>query len=70
MVDRLSRYPLAVLITAGFGLLMLVPAVIAASSEDWDTTRAFFYASLLTLIVTGFFAIVTRDRRPPNPVRA
>ncbi|MGR3492925.1 MAG: potassium transporter TrkG [Shimia sp.] len=70
MVDQLSRFPLAVLITIGFGLLMLIPAGIAAAAEDWDTTRAFFYASLLTVILTSFFAIVTRDREPTNPVRA
>lgn len=58
------RLPLLVLLSGASGVLMIAPAIVAVILGEWATVRAFTYASILTLILTGMVAIVVKDNPP------
>ncbi|MCH2165061.1 MAG: TrkH family potassium uptake protein [Marinovum sp.] len=57
--------PLFLQLTLITGISMLVPALHALSRNDLHETRSFFYAGLLTVIVTTFVAIAVANQ-PSN----
>lgn len=59
MSDTLSRRPFFVLLMGIGALAMLVPAAHALVIENFAVSRAFFYASLLFLLLTLFIALAT-----------
>ncbi len=70
MLRRLADLPLTLLLLGGTAISMWLPASFAVVQSDHRTARAFFYASLLILMLTAMVAIATANRRPRNPVRA
>ncbi|WP_120501170.1 potassium transporter TrkG [Roseovarius sp. EL26] len=51
MMTRLLRYPLFLILSAMSALAMLVPAIHALAQDDHSMARAFFYSSLLGLVL-------------------
>ncbi|MGL4310791.1 MAG: TrkH family potassium uptake protein, partial [Paracoccaceae bacterium] len=55
--------PLLVIFSGIAGVVMLVPAIHATAVDDEETARAFFYAAIVVLMMTGLVAIVTSNFR-------
>lgn len=70
MLRRLADLPLTLLLLGLTALAMWLPASHAVIHSDHRTARAFFYSSLILLVLTGMVAIAMANRRPRNPVRA
>lgn len=62
MLRRFAQMPLFLQLSALSGLLMLVPSIHALAREDFHESRSFFYAGLLTVIITSFVAIALAGR--------
>lgn len=60
---RLRDLPLLVILSGMAGAFMLVPAIHAAAVDDEETARAFFYAGVVVLMLTGLVAIATSNFR-------
>ena len=63
MLTRLRDLPILVILSGITGVAMLVPAMHAAAVDDEDTARAFFYAAIVVLLMTGLVAIATSNFR-------
>lgn len=70
MRAALNSLPILVVLSGMGGLLMLVPAIVAANYRDYPSAQAFVQASVLTLTVTVMIGIVTRNGDPRHQVRA
>ena len=70
MFRRLLDLPLPVLLLALTGLAMFVPALHANIIGDFGVWRAFLYAGLFTLTLTGFVAIAVANHVPRDPVHS
>lgn len=58
-------------IILGIGVAaMLLPAIHAWSRTDYVTASAFFFTSVIGLVVTGLLALATQGRKPAKPARA
>ncbi|SFA88648.1 trk system potassium uptake protein TrkH [Poseidonocella pacifica] len=62
MWTRIAALPLFLLLVGGSALAMLVPAAIALVQEEHHISRSFFYAAILTLILTTFIAVALGPR--------
>jgi len=60
---RLADLPILVVLMGLAALAMLLPAGHAAVARDFEAARAFLYAGLILLTVTGMIAIATANRR-------
>ena len=60
---RLDEQPLFLILVGCAGLSMMLPAGVALAVEDYHTSRSFFYAGLLGLIVSWLIGIA-RGRKP------
>lgn len=70
MLRRLADLPLLLLLLGLTAVAMWLPASHAVIHSDHKTARAFFYSSLILLVLTAMIAIATANRQPRNPVRA
>lgn len=70
MLRRLADLPLLLLLLGLTAVAMWLPASHAVIHSDHKTARAFFYSSLILLVLTGMIGIAVANRRPRNPVRA
>lgn len=57
MRARLASVPMLVVLIAGTGLLMQVPAFKALVDREHQIARAFFYSGLICLVLSVFFAL-------------
>ncbi len=62
---RLSDLPLLVILSGVTALAMLVPALYAYHARDLSVARAFFYAAVMTLLLTAMVGVAVSGRRPP-----
>ncbi|MEM1236602.1 MAG: potassium transporter TrkG [Pseudomonadota bacterium] len=62
--------PIVVILSGIAGFMMIVPAIVAAQERDYESAQAFFYWGLLTLIVVGMVAIVSRRSEAEHQVRS
>lgn len=70
MRARLAELPLLVVLLGLTGALALIPALHALSVDDHELARAFFYSSLLLLILTAMIGIATAGYSPRDASRS
>lgn len=70
MRARLAELPFLVVFLGLTGVLALLPALHAISSDDHETARAFFYAGLVLLILTAMIGIATAGYTPRDSARS
>ena len=58
-----SRVPIVALLLGIMALLMLVPAIQAASDSEWKNARGFFYPALFGLFMSGSIGVLLRPMR-------
>lgn len=57
MLPRFDDQPLFLIIIGCAGLSMMVPALVAVTTEDFLTARSFFYAGVLGMVIATLIAI-------------
>ena len=62
MLAKLFILPLMVALLGFAALSMMVPAVFAAGSRDWDTARVFMYSGAIFAALTAMVALATANR--------
>lgn len=67
---RLRDLPVLVILSGIAGIFMLLPAMHAAAIDDSKTARAFFYAAIVVLLLTGLVAIATANFRAVGVARS
>ncbi|MFC2967403.1 potassium transporter TrkG [Acidimangrovimonas pyrenivorans] len=67
---RLLDLPLLVFLMGVGALAMLVPAAHALVLHDYATSRAFFYPSVLLLVLTAMIGVATVNYTPRNAARS
>ncbi len=69
-MGRLLDLPLLVILMGITALAMLLPAVHAFVLHDFFTSRAFFYSSILFLVLTAILGVATSNYTPRNAARS
>ncbi len=70
MISRLALLPLIVVLLGMTAVLMMLPAAHAAVIRDLETARAFFYSSLVLMMLTIMLAMATVTYVPRNAARS
>ena len=70
MLAKLFILPLMVALLGFAALSMMVPAVFAAGSRDWDTARVFMYSGAIFAALTAMVALATANREPRQNERS
>ncbi|GHE02458.1 potassium transporter TrkH [Defluviimonas sp. 20V17] len=69
-MGRLLDLPLLVILMGITALAMLLPAAHAFVLRDFFTSRAFFYSSILFLVLTAILGVATSNYTPRNAARS
>lgn len=70
MMDRVLKLPFFVLLMGIGATAMIFPSIVALVLDEMPTSRAFFYASILFLILTSLIAIATSNYKPAHVARS
>jgi trk system potassium uptake protein TrkH len=69
-MQRLRELPLLLILAGAAALSMLLPALHGFVQRDYAVARAFFYASLLSLLLIALIGIAVSTWRPRNLARS
>ena len=70
MIQFLSRLPFLVALIGISALAMVIPAGMAATTENFENARAFFYPALIFLILTLILGFATQGVKPVTSSRS